>query len=58
MEELNRFRDAEMIEMTVVLLLLGAALVVYLSNQNGDDRSMTETKERKLRERRKDRQYK
>ncbi len=47
-----------MIEMTVVLLLLGAALVVYLSNQNGDDRSMTETKERKLRERRKDRQYK
>ena len=47
-----------MIVMKVVLLLLGAALVVYLSNQNGDDRSMTETLERKLRERRKDRKHK
>jgi hypothetical protein len=44
-----------MIVMTVVVLLLGGALVVYLNNQNGDDRSMWEKWEHELRKSRKDR---
>jgi hypothetical protein len=44
-----------MIVMTVVLYLLGAALVVYLNNQNGDERSTWEKWECELRESPKDR---
>ncbi|CAL8480634.1 protein of unknown function (plasmid) [Caballeronia sp. S22] len=45
---------AEMIEMTVVLVLLGGALVVYLNGQNGDD-GVWEKWERELRDTREDR---
>jgi hypothetical protein len=42
-----------MIGMTMVLLLLGGALVVYLSTQNGDDRRNWDIWERELSESRK-----
>jgi len=42
-----------MIGMTMVLLLLGGALVVYLNNQNGDDCSNWDNWEREISESRK-----
>ncbi len=42
-----------MIGMTMVLLLLGGALVVYLNTQNGDDRIHLDKWERELSESRK-----
>ncbi|MDR5884203.1 hypothetical protein [Caballeronia sp. LZ032] len=43
-----------MIAMTVVLLLLGAAPVVYLNGQNGEDSRLRKKRERELSDTRKD----